>query len=189
MSRAAGSPTPRASVNGAAASRAERRTRRRTGGRRAARRRFRRRRARAADHRQRRLAARAVRRHGASVQGDQRLRPGDDLSLRRGGPRRGVRRDPQARTRSLSRQPLPRLRHPADRPPALCAQPRADSRRRAIRAGAAGAAAVAGDGAGPRHVAVLPAQRLADPRPVSEEHGGVGDARRLVDGRRASCGG
>ena len=76
----------------------------------------------------------AVRRDGADVQGDQRLRPRDDLSLRRRGPRRGVRRNPQARARSVPRQPLPRLRHSADRPPALCAQPRPHPRRRAIRA-------------------------------------------------------
>ena len=48
-----------------------------------------------------------------------RLRPGHGLSLRRRRPWRGGGRAAAGRPRTLSRQPLPGLRHPADRPPAL----------------------------------------------------------------------
>ena len=51
------------------------------------------------------------------------------------------RREPRAR--ALSRQPLPGLRHPADRAPPLRAQPRARAGRCRLRAGALAAAAVA----------------------------------------------
>ena len=82
----------------------------------------------------------------------------------------------------------PGLRHPADRPAALRAQPRARAGRHRLHAGAAGAAAVAAHRRRPRHVAVLPAQHLADPRAISEEHGRRRDAGRVADGRRAAVG-
>ena len=50
------------------------------------------------------------------------------------------------------------------------------------------AAALASERTRPRHVAVLPAQPIADPRPVSQEHGRVRDARRIAGGRRTTLG-
>ena len=117
-----------------------------------------------------------------------RLRPGHGLPLRRRRPWRGGGRGAAGRPRALSRQPLPRLRHPADRAAALCAEPRPGAGRYRLRAGAAGPRLFADHRRAPRHVAMLVAQHLADARAVPAEHGRRRDAGRLADGRRPAVG-
>ena len=92
------------------------------------------------------------------------------------------------RSRSLPRQPLSRVGHSADRPASLRAQPGAGSGRHRLRACRPVAPPVPDFGQGSRHVAVLPAQRIANSSAISQKHGRCGHAGRLADGRGASLG-
>ena len=89
---------------------------------------------------------------------------------------------------AVARQSLSRLRHSADRAPALRAQPRARARRRQLHAGRA----VSPDclRLPGRSSTCRCASCAAFPRstPVSQEHGRRGDARRLADGGRPAVG-
>ena len=92
------------------------------------------------------------------------------------------------RLEPFPRQLVSRLRYSADRPPALRAQPGADRRRCRIQPGATGACATADHRRRTRHVALLSAQHVADPRPVPEEHGRRRNPRGLLDGRWPAMG-
>ena len=85
------------------------------------------------------VPAQPVRGDRAHLPRPHRLRPGDGLPLRRGGPWRGVRRAAAPRPRGLPRQPLSGLGHPADRAAALRDQPHPGAGRRRVHAGAAAA--------------------------------------------------
>ncbi len=130
----------------------------------------------------------ARRRRGPGLPRADRLRPRHGLQVRSRRPRQGHRRGAPPAAGVAARPPLPGHGHPATCARAVPAQPRAHAgQRRRCPVRTRTAPADRDEGAA-GHVAVRPAQHVADPPSVPAQHGRDGHADRIAGARRPPLG-